>query len=144
MRATSFRSVGLAFVTAVLVILAGGCSSNRANLLTLEACGKFVFPSSIRLVEYEEKNSFTDAGSLSVVDLPHKDLDEFKSRSGLDEFNPGVPQGWRDYWKNSAHVALLESDAGNEYSPGSATTMRWIVVHSASGGVDRIFLRVWC
>ncbi|MET9214838.1 MULTISPECIES: hypothetical protein [unclassified Nocardia] len=137
-RHTTLRIVALGSILAFIA----GCSSDKADLRSMAACGKLVFPAGTELREYREESFFTDRIATAIIEMHSDKIAEFKRESALDRFEPNVPDSWKQYWSDAD---TLGSSTGNEHSvePNRADA-RWVVIHDLGTGTHRVFLRAAC
>jgi hypothetical protein len=83
---------------------------------------------------------------VAVVDIPFGSVGEFKQRSGLAQFDPGVPW-WKSYWDATGMTDLLSTDSGNEHSVienRDIDELRFVIIHDGGGETRRVFVRTNC
>lgn len=135
-------SGALACALAGLVV---GCSGGDSDdLQNLASCGEFVFPADAKVIWFQENDTFGDTLLDAVVEITASSVPEFKQRSQLNEFAPGVPKYWRQTWSDIGEAQLLAPDAGNEHLVElNKSPTRWVVIHD-SGATRQLFLRAGC
>ncbi|WP_280346659.1 hypothetical protein [Nocardia neocaledoniensis] len=135
-------SGALACALAGLVV---GCSGGDSDdLQNLASCGEFVFPTDAKVIWFQENDTFGDTLLDAVVEITASSVPEFKQRSQLNEFAPGVPKYWRQTWSDIGEAQLLARDAGNEHLVElNKSPTRWVVIHD-SGATRQLFLRAGC
>jgi hypothetical protein len=132
----------LALATARLWWLA----SIEADEIRHLACGGVTFPEGADLVWYESERIGFSWTSVAVVDIPFGSVGEFKQRSGLAQFDPGVPW-WKSYWDATGMTDLLSTDTGNEHSVienRDIDELRFVIIHDGGGETRRVFVRTNC
>ncbi|WP_406270839.1 hypothetical protein OH799_29550 [Nocardia sp. NBC_00881] len=108
-------------------------------------CADVTFPEGADLVWYESKGVFAST-SVAVVDIPFGSVGEFKQRSGLAQFDPGVPW-WKSYWDATGMTDLLSTDTGNEHSVienRDIDQLRFVIIHDGGGETRRVFVHTNC
>lgn len=111
----------------------------------LSTCANVSFPEDANVVWYQHDTRFRESTSVAVVDIPIGSVDDFKQRSGLAQFAPGVPPSWRSYWEATGMNDLLTTDAGNEHSvEGYRDPRRYVVIHDGGDKIKRIFVNTDC
>ncbi|MEV6214289.1 hypothetical protein [Nocardia sp. NPDC051833] len=135
-------SGGLACLLVGLVV---GCSGGDSDdLKNLASCGEFAFPDDAKVVWFHENATFGDTLLDAVVEISGSEVPEFKQRSQLNKFEPGVPKYWRQTWSDIGQAQLLANDAGNEHLVElNQSPTRWVVIHD-SGETRQLFIRVGC
>lgn len=140
------RGARIVVFVGVLFALVAGCGSDDSeDLDNMADCGNFVFPDDVKLVWYHQKLMFGDELTNAVVDIPVGEIEEFKQRSGLEKFEPGVPRRWRESWEDSGQAQLLANDTGNEHLVElNRSPTRWVVIHDTDSTPRRVFLTAGC
>ncbi|MEV0246310.1 hypothetical protein AB0H76_06975 [Nocardia sp. NPDC050712] len=144
MKVRRWLPVGIALCA--LFTLSTACSEDDSEKLRkVSECGNFVFPDDVNLIWYRREVMTGDAIAEAVVDIPAAGIEEFKQRSVLSKFDPGVPPRWREsFWQGSGQDDLLASEAGNIHLvEPNQTPPRWVVLHD-NGSDARVFVRAAC
>ncbi|MEU3012596.1 hypothetical protein [Nocardia asteroides] len=139
------RSIHLSTLACLLTGLVVGCSGGASgDLDNLASCGEFVFPDDAKVTWFHENATFGDTLLDAVVEMSPSAVPDFKQRSRLDKFEPGVPKYWRQTWSDIGQAQLLANDAGNEHLVElNQSPTRWVVIHD-SGETKQVFIRVGC
>ncbi|MGY0497373.1 hypothetical protein ACWZHB_02600 [Nocardia sp. FBN12] len=135
--------VVVATVVVLYACVTGGCASQDSDLRALESCGSLRFPAGTELAEYENQTAFGDEVMVAVVEVPASEFNEFKIGSNIDRFNPGVPESWKYYWRNTENFPALGSQRAEHVDEGGVSQTRW-VAHSSEGASDLVFIRAAC
>ncbi|MEV6562505.1 hypothetical protein AB0M22_42755 [Nocardia sp. NPDC051756] len=123
-----------------------GCS-DPSDVEKIGGCGGIHFPDSARVVAHDsEMPGLSDEIVEVVAELPRADLDAFKTKSNLGQFQTGVPSDWKSqYWQGYRAADLLRADADNEhYSDWDGKNGRQVVVHDNGGDKNTVFARGLC
>ncbi len=94
----------------------------------------------MELVSYHEKLVGHDQVLVAVVDMSADQVAEFKQRSELVRFKPGVPISWLEQWDGAD---VLKSEAGNEHLVDPNPWLR-VAIHDSGGQSRRVFLSLAC
>ncbi|MFI5501481.1 hypothetical protein ACIA5E_20660 [Nocardia asteroides] len=139
------RRIGTGTLACLLTGLIAGCSGGDSDDLgNLASCGEFVFPADAKVTWFHENSTFGDTLLDAVVEISPTAVPDFKQRSHLDKFEPGVPKYWRQTWNDIGQAQLLANDAGNEHLVElNQSPTRWVVIHD-SGETRQLFIRVGC
>ncbi|MEU8896111.1 hypothetical protein [Nocardia sp. NPDC048505] len=131
----------------MLLAFVPGCAEDTAEQLRIVAdCGNFVFPTGVDLVWYHREVMFGDSVAEAVVDIPTGQLSDFKERSKLVEFAPGVPTRWKEsFWQGSGQIELLSDVERNQrLVEVNQTPARAVIVHDRGSDSPRVFVRAAC
>ncbi|MFC9440299.1 hypothetical protein [Nocardia sp. NPDC057030] len=127
-------------------LMLAGCS-NPSDVEKIGDCGGIHFPDNARVVAHDsEMPGLSDEIVEVVAELPRADLDAFKTKSKLGQFQAGVPSDWKSqYWRSYSAADSLRADIGNEhYSDWDGKHGRQVVVHDNGGDINTVFARGLC
>ncbi|WP_194813607.1 hypothetical protein [Nocardia sp. XZ_19_385] len=123
-----------------IILLIPACTSDADKFDNLTECGNLRFPDAVELVSYHEKLVGHDQVLVAVVDMSADQVAEFKQRSELVRFKPGVPISWLEQWDGAD---VLKSEAGNEHLVDPNPWLR-VAIHDSGGQSRRVFLSLAC
>ena len=139
-------------IVLVMILSASGCSADPDKNILDDASklGSIRFQSPPRVIMAHENSSWSgDAALELVVEIAAIDTDAFKRLSGLDNFSPGVPQGWvEDYWKEKHLSDDLKSSNPTEVEHVSDSqprcSIRRVVMQQIENPTMRIYVALTC
>ncbi|MEV6280332.1 hypothetical protein [Nocardia sp. NPDC051832] len=141
------RRIRWAPVLIGLLVLTACGDDPADDVERIGGCGDIHFPESAKAVTAKDATAgLNDQIVEVVVELPRADLDSFKAKSRLGQFQAGVPSNWKSqYWQGSGVADKLQADAGNEhYTEWDGKNGRQVVVHDLGGDKSMVFARGLC
>ncbi|MGW5308721.1 hypothetical protein [Nocardia thailandica] len=141
------RRVTVSFVFAVVASMVAGCSQmSSADLSDLSNCGDLVFPERTELIWGRQDSMFGDELTDGVVEIPADRIAEFKERSGLAAFEPGLPivTSPDGTWRDSGRAELLEDIGKVEHMVNeNKSPTRYVMIHD-DGVFRTVFVSLGC